>query len=240
MSDNIENKFNLAANFIQSHHHQFSKGDLLQFYAFYKQSTVGMLDTASQSRPSFFKMQERAKYDAWNALGLMDMEQAMESYVELLTKLSPDWADASGDEKATGGTFSVSVSRPKVEELISDADKSIEDFIKEGNVGKLKELLGNIDTSDLNSLDETGLGLIHWSSDRGNSEVLKTILSTKGIDIDLKDSEGQTALFYASSCGHKACIQLLLQHGASKEILDNDGSSCIDVAYDDDIKKLLS
>jgi len=237
MSNSVEDKFTLAANFIQSHHQQFSKNDLLQFYAFYKQSTTGELDTMTQARPSFFKVQERAKYDAWNGLKAMEKTTAMESYVELLNSLSPDWFDSY---KGSSGSFGASVSRPKVEPHIDDSDKLIEDFIREGNIDKLKTLLGNIDQSELNSLDDNGLGLLHWASDRGNPEVLKVIINTRGIDVDLRDSEGQTALFYASSCGHKDCLLLLLDHKADKGILDNEEMSCLDVAFDDEIRQLLA
>lgn len=240
MSNNVEDRFNLAANFIQSHHQEFNKNDLLQFYAFYKQSTVGELDTNTQSRPSFFKIQERAKYDAWLSLGSMEKSEAMLSYVNLLTRVLPEWIESISDEtKGSSGSFGASVSRPKGEEYIEHSEKSIEDFIREGNAEKLKALLHNVDPVELNSLDENGLGLIHWASDRGNIDILKIILTTKGINIDLRDSEGQTALFYASSCGHKACVQLLIELGANKEILDNEESSCVDVAYDDEIKKIL-
>lgn len=236
MSDNVESTFNLAANYIQSHHNEFNKNDLLQFYAFYKQSTVGELDTKTQSRPSFFKIQERAKYDAWAALQSMTKVEAMTLYIELLTKLSPKWIE---NEKESSGSFGASVSRPKFEEAIKDSDKTIEDFIREGNAEQLKRLLATIDSSELNTLDDSGLGLIHWSSDRGNPEILSLVLKTKSINIDLQDSDGQTALFYSSSCGHKDCVKLLLEHGANKDILDNEGSSCLDVAYDDEIKKFL-
>lgn len=240
MSSNVEDSFNLAANFIQSHHHELNKSDLLQFYAFYKQATVGTLDTNTQSRPSFFKLQERAKYDAWNSLGSMNRTVAMESYVNLLSKLMPSWIESvSEGEKGSSGSFGASVSRPKAEDYIDDSEKSIEDFIREGNIEKLQELLRTVDPVELNSLDENGLGLIHWASDRGNLDILKIILNAKDININLQDSEGQTALFYSSSCGHKSCVRLLLEHGANKEILDNEESSCIDVAYDDEIKKIL-
>lgn len=237
MSKNIEETFNFAANYIQSNHHRFNKSDLLHFYAFYKQSTVGQLDTRTQSRPSFFKVQERAKFDAWAALGSLEESQAMKRYIELLAELSPTWDD---NAKESSGSFGLAVSRPKVEEFIADSDKSIEDFIKEGNVGQLTKLLASLESDELNTLDDTGLGLIHWASDRGNPEVLSLVINTKSVNIDLKDSDGQTALFYASSCGHKDCVQLLLSHRANKEILDNEGSSCYDVAYDDEIRKLLS
>lgn len=237
MSSNVEDKFNLAANFIQSNHQQFNKNDLLKFYAFYKQATVGALDTTKQSRPSFFKMQERAKFDAWAALGSMDKETAMESYVDVLSSLVPNWFEEVSN-KGSSGSFGFAVSRPKVEEIL-ESEKSIEDFIREGNVGRLKELLKGIDGSELNSLDENGLGLVHWASDRGNVDVLKLILSTAGIDIDLQDGEGQTALHYACSCGHKACVELLLELGADKDILDSEETSCSDVAFDGEIKAIL-
>lgn len=238
MPSNVEDNFNLAANYIQSHHQEFDKTSLLQFYAFYKQATAGALDTATQSRPPFFKLQERAKYDSWLALGSMSLSEAMEEYTKLLSSLKPQW-NGEGDSKGSSGSFGASVSRPKMEKILDDSEKSIEDFIKEANIEKLSDLLATIDQSELNSLDESGLGLIHWSSDRGNVDVLKLVLDTKNIDIDLRDSDGQTALFYSSSCGHKACVELLLERGANKEILDNDGNSCLDVAYDDEIKKTL-
>ncbi|CRL04237.1 CLUMA_CG017340, isoform A [Clunio marinus] len=240
MSNKVEDKFNLAANYIQSHHNNFNKNDLLQFYAFYKQSTVGELDINQQPRPSFFKLQERAKYDAWSNLGSMDKEKAMESYIDLLTKLVPTWIESEQKEnRNSAGTFGVSISRPKFEDKIDEEIKSIKDFIRDGNVEKLKTLLKDVNQSELNAIDENGLGLIHWASDIGNEEILSIILNTKGIDVNLKDGEGQTALFYASSCGHKNCVQLLLKHEADKSIVDNEESSCLDVAYDDEIRMIL-
>jgi len=37
------------------------------------------------------KVVERAKYDAWKALGNMSKEDAMKGYVEVLTKGYPNW-----------------------------------------------------------------------------------------------------------------------------------------------------
>lgn len=240
MSDDIEEKFNLAANFIQSHHHEFSKEDLLKFYAFYKQSTVGELDLTKNPRPAFFKVQERAKHSAWSELKAMTQPESMANYIELLTSLKPQWSE--GLEKNSlssgGGNFGVAVSRMKADEIL-ESEKTIEDFLKEGNVETFKKLLADIEAGEINLLDENGLGLIHWACDRGNDKILKIILQTKGVDINLKDEDGQTALFYASSCGHYECLRLLLEHGADKAILDSDGRSCIDAAYDDEIRNIL-
>lgn len=236
-----EDNFNLAANFIQLHHQQFSKEHLLKFYAFYKQATIGELDTQLNPKPSFFRINERAKWEGWNSLGKMSQEQAMEKYADLLTELKPEWKESTQNDNVESKqpSFGVSVSRMKSgdDELINEADKTIEDFIREGNCEKLKELLAFIE--DINELDENGMGLLHWASDRGNDSILEMILSQRGININLKDSENQTALHYCSHNGWKNCIELLLKYGPNKNIQDNDGNTCIDVAFDDEIKKML-
>jgi ankyrin repeat protein len=236
-----EDTFNLAANYIQSHHNEFNKEQLLKFYGFYKQATVGLLDPLKNPKPSFFKLNDRAKWEAWNAQKQMTQEEAMRQYTKLLTETKHEWQrDAPDNSDKSKQSFGVSVSRMRIDDddLIDDADKTIEDFIKEGNVEKFKELLTSID--DLNEIDEAGLALIHWICDRGNDSILELLLSRREIDIDLKDSEGQTALHYASSCGHKKCVELLLSHGANRNSLDNDGNSTLDVAFDNEIKQLLS
>lgn len=241
MSEEIEHDFNLASNYIQSHHDQFNKDILLQFYGFYKQATVGAMDN-KQERPSFFKLQERAKYDSWKSLGTMSQEQAMTSYVELLSKLVTDWICDVKDnrQKGSSGSFGFSVSRPQAQDLISESEKVVQDYVKDGEVEKLKEILSTISSSELNSLDDDGLGLIHWAADRGNQDVLKILLDTNDINIDLQDIDGQTASFYASSIGHYNCLKLLIERGADKNIKDSEGNKCIDVAYDDMIRKVLS
>lgn len=51
----------------------------LKLYAFYKQATVGK---CSGTRPSFFDLHGRYKYDAWNELSDMNRTTAASLYVE--------------------------------------------------------------------------------------------------------------------------------------------------------------
>ena len=44
-----------------------------------------------------------------------------------------------------------------------------------------------------------------------------------GTDVDLVDSNGCTALFYAVTLGHADCAQLLLNYGANPNHQDNKG-----------------
>lgn len=232
-----EDNFNLAANYIQNNHKHFDKDQLLNFYKYYKQATIGQLDVTLNPRPSFYKFSERAKWDAWNSLGDMTKESAMENYLSLLDELIPDWKESSDTESKQPSFKAVSRMQSN-DEFLDDEDKTIEDFLKEGNVEKFKELLAFVE--DINEKDENGMGLIHWCSDRGNQEILELILSQKNINIDLLDDSKQTALHYASSCGHKKIIELLLKNNANKNVLDEDGNSCVDVAFDNEIKLMLS
>ncbi|XP_078661362.1 acyl-CoA-binding domain-containing protein 5-like [Branchiostoma floridae x Branchiostoma belcheri] len=57
---------------------------MLTFYAYYKQATIGPCDI---SRPGFWDVVGRAKWEAWNRLGNMPKEEAMDNYVDTLKKI---------------------------------------------------------------------------------------------------------------------------------------------------------
>lgn len=232
--NDLEETFNLAVNYIRNNHSKFGKDDLLKIYAYYKQATVGKCNT---SRPGLFNFQEKQKWDSWNNLGEMSVQEAQSLYIARLSEAYPEWNDNKDNRKSA---FGLAVSRPKQDESEEITATSIQDFVKEGNLDKVKKCLEIIEDSELNSLDDEGLGLLHWASDRGNLDVLETLLLHKNINVNLRDSDGQTALFYASSCGHANCVEILLRYNADKEILDNENVTCLDVAFDDNIKKLLS
>jgi diazepam-binding inhibitor (GABA receptor modulator, acyl-CoA-binding protein) len=58
---------------------------LLQLYALFKQGTVG---DVSGSRPGMLDIRGRAKYDAWAARKGTSKDQAQQSYVDLVGKLT--------------------------------------------------------------------------------------------------------------------------------------------------------
>lgn len=78
--------FHLA---IVSGSYQPSNSLMLDFYAYYKQATEG---TERGSRPSFWDVINRAKWDAWNRLGDMPKEEAMQRYVDGLNKVTNEVA----------------------------------------------------------------------------------------------------------------------------------------------------
>ncbi|XP_013104670.2 acyl-CoA-binding domain-containing protein 6 [Stomoxys calcitrans] len=223
--------FTKATQQVQKTHDKIMPNDLLQLYGLFKQATVGKCNT---SKPSMFAMQARAKWSAWEELGSMSSEKAKELYVEKVKQLDPHWYEQiqKGENMSGGGgtgwvVHSIELPPDDVLTHKPDCEKTIFDFVKDRNFSKVEEMLN---PSDLQALDETGLGLIHWATDANNVQILSLLLSS-GCPVDLQDAEQrQTALHYATSCGHSECIRLLLQYGADKMAKDIDGQTCVDVA----------
>ncbi|XP_038971101.1 acyl-CoA-binding domain-containing protein 2 isoform X2 [Phoenix dactylifera] len=72
----------------------------LQLYGLYKIATEGPC-TAPQ--PSALKITARAKWNAWQKLGSMDPEDAMQKYITIVSELYPSWADGSATKKKDEG-----------------------------------------------------------------------------------------------------------------------------------------
>lgn len=84
----IEERFNAAVNVIRglpkNGPYQPSNEMLLTFYSLFKQATEGKCNAA---RPGIWNVVNRAKWDAWNRLGDMPREVAMQKYVDELKKI---------------------------------------------------------------------------------------------------------------------------------------------------------
>lgn len=87
----VEQEFKAALNYIKDPKNpplETNNEQKLDFYALFKQSTDG---APKGSAPSRLKVVERAKFMAWKAREKLTKEQAMQEYVNLLTKLAPNW-----------------------------------------------------------------------------------------------------------------------------------------------------
>ena len=62
-----------------------SQGTLLQLYSLYKQAKEGDVNVDPPANP--FDFVAKAKYEAWEALKGKSKEQAMNEYIDLITKL---------------------------------------------------------------------------------------------------------------------------------------------------------
>lgn len=230
----LDVRFEKATKFLQHSTDLFKQDQLLQFYGLYKQATVGPCNIP---KPAIYSMAARAKWYAWDKVKQLDTFAAKQEYVRLLDQLAPDWSESSAGEAGW-----VSVSRPQrlSESGPDETNKSLIDRIKEDDLEGVRDMIRQGGTcSSVNVLDHEGLAAIHWAADRGNVDVLASLLTIDGIDINLRGADGQTALHYASSCGNVECLQLLLKHGADRSIRDEEGETCSDVAYNQVIKACL-
>ncbi|XP_020571580.1 acyl-CoA-binding domain-containing protein 1-like [Phalaenopsis equestris] len=207
----------------------------LQLYAFYKIATEG---PCIAPQPSAIKVTARAKWNAWQKLGAMPPEEAMQKYIETVEMLFPSWSsglakkneheDASSSSSATQGTMGPVFSSLILEEG-SENDlrlDAIHDSAREGEVDSLLKNIENGVSVDLR--DSEGRTPLHWAVDRGHLKIVEILLS-KSADVNAKDNEGQTSLHYAVICEREDFAELLVKNGADTEIKDNDGNSPIDL-----------
>lgn len=84
----IEDRFNAAVNVIRglpkNGPYQPSNDMLLTFYSLFKQATNGK---CRERKPAFWDIVKKAKWEAWNRLGEMPKEVAMQKYVDELKKI---------------------------------------------------------------------------------------------------------------------------------------------------------
>lgn len=233
--DELTESFNIACERVKTMVRLLTPSQLLDLYALYKQATVGPCTTP---RPSWYAMEAKQKWDVWNKLGNMKKNDAMSSYIRLVEKFDSDSSKTVDDHSNTVKNSWVSVSSMANGDVkVSDDDKTIYDWVKEGNLDKVKQFIRG---RDINMTDSEGMGLIHWASDRGNLDIIRFLIREMNSDIEMRDSDGQTALHYAASCGHKDVLNFLIENGANKFAEDSDGLLPKDVAADSDIEMLLS
>lgn len=239
-STELDEAFSAATAFVAAtaadRSHKVSSEVQLQLYGLYKIATEGPC-TAPQ--PSAIKMTARAKWQAWQKLGAMPPEEAMEKYLDIVTELYPSWLDGSAikkkDEESSvarnadsrgpmGPVFSTFISEEQSEnELKLD---EIHAFAREGDE---ENLLKCIESGvPVNVKDSEGRAPLHWAVDRGHLNITKLLLS-RNADVNAKDLEGQTALHYAAVCERKDIAEFLVKHGADVEIKDNEGDCPRDV-----------
>lgn len=233
----LKETFQNASEYVKCMVSTLNTVQLLQLYGHYKQATVGKCTT---SKPRWYEMESKQKWDAWNKLGNMSKDEAMETYVKLVTEIDPDWEKKrkSIETSDSGGSWVSVSSLMKEDDYINDSEKNIIDWVKEGNVKMVKELATSTKL-DINKLDSEGLAPIHWASDRGNLDTLKYLITELNANIEQRDQDGQTALHYAASCGHHDVVKYLVESGADVKVVDNDGVTPSDISSDDVIKELL-
>lgn len=234
--DELDLNFNQAAEHVQRIHTKCLPNDLLELYALYKQGTIGRCNT---TKPGIFNLQARSKWCAWQDLGDLAKNEAKSRYIEKVKQLDAVWAQqlqAGIKQRSINSWVVHSVHAPPDDhhETKPEHEKNCFDHVKDCN---LKRLQAELKPQNLTELDEHGLGLIHWATDRNSCEILEFLIKA-GANVNMPDCENQTPLHYAASCGHCNCVRILLEHRADATLKDNDGQTCLDVA-EEEVRPIL-
>ena len=78
---------------------------------------------------------------------------------------------------------------------------------------------------DLNRLDDFGRNPLHYSAIAGSVSIAEILLESQQVEIDARDLEGRTAMALSAMFGKAEMLELLLQRGGAKEVLDRSGWS---------------
>lgn len=117
-------------------------------------------------------------------------------------------------------------------ETLSDQDlEQLSEQLLERVVRQLITLAHTSDEllEELNSLDETGLSLLHYVSFYNYAQLVPVLLA-HGAHINQQSTQGQTALHLAAGCGHDELVKVLLDSGADALMVDFDGLTAADRA----------
>ena len=238
-----------AAYLSDAHHIKLSSEQKLQFYAYFKQATLGPCD---KPQPGLFELVERAKWKAWKALGRMSKDEAVAQHVKLLHAIAPQWKEemdgmededhekrkerrAKGQaEKDDGLDISPAVSRPVHEPDTAPVTADLCHFAAEGDLAQLQALLdAGTPLTFTNALQQSAL---HLAVDRGNEAVVDLLLSAarqRGKLAEVlaqQDEDGMTALHYACVCEQEGCATRLIDAGADPEAVNSEKETCWDAA----------
>ncbi|CAA6655646.1 unnamed protein product [Spirodela intermedia] len=197
----------------------------LQLYGLYKIATEGPCTTP---QPSPLKMTARAKWTAWQKLGAMPPEEAMQKYIMIVNDSYPSWATGSGstyrsrgegDDTLSSASASKETMGPVFSSFIHEEESNKELKLDALHVsareGEVDTLLARLDDGfSVNMKDGEGRTPLHWAVDRGHLDVVEMLISRKA-DVNAKDGEGQTPLHYAALCERPAIADLLTRHGAT-------------------------
>eukprot|EP01105_Mastigella_eilhardi_P026379 TRINITY_DN7592_c0_g1_i1.p2 TRINITY_DN7592_c0_g1~~TRINITY_DN7592_c0_g1_i1.p2 ORF type:complete len:240 (+),score=79.86 TRINITY_DN7592_c0_g1_i1:25-720(+) len=205
-----------------------SSEDKLALYALYKQASVGPCTT---SRPAFYELVGRAKWDAWHRLGAMPKAEATAAYIDLANKLAPAppaggvETPASGQRQAANPSWTV-FSRPQGDD--ADECAPVHRYARDGDLEHLKQVLdsGSVHVDDT---DAEGRTPLLWAADSGHADVVRELLK-RGANVNHQDNEGQSALHYAVTCGEAEVKQLLLENGIDTSLKDADGATALQLS----------
>eukprot|EP00930_Biecheleria_cincta_P055832 TRINITY_DN42092_c0_g1_i1.p1 TRINITY_DN42092_c0_g1~~TRINITY_DN42092_c0_g1_i1.p1 ORF type:complete len:1250 (-),score=214.02 TRINITY_DN42092_c0_g1_i1:186-3935(-) len=93
--------------------------------------------------------------------------------------------------------------------------------------------------ADASAIDTSGRNLGHLLAERGADTLLRELYESRQLELETKDSFGQTMLHKAAAAAHPSTTALLLQLGAEPNSLDKQGLMPSDIARNRGVEEVL-
>ncbi|VDN23433.1 unnamed protein product [Cylicostephanus goldi] len=227
----VRARFQSASAYLPSIVGRLERSHLIQFYALYKQATVG----PASERYLFFFVRFFIAFILF----------ALPSYVAKMAYMNLGW-DPTVQNTSHGG-FGVRPSRPAfVSESSDGSAASVSDreallwftAAKADDVTTITDIYSRRPEL-LNQTDQhLGMTALHWAIDSGCDKVVQFLIS-KDTDVNAVDPEGNTPLHFAAYCHRQSAAEVLISKGADRTIRNNDGQTAAEVCDDETLKAIL-
>lgn len=113
--------------------------------------------------------------------------------------------------------------------VFADLNADLLQHAANGNSSGVQQVLAS--GADVNAINSNGRTALYFAVLKGHAEVVKTLLGTKGIDVNTApEDSGWTPLHVAIANLEFEIIELLLAAGADVNKADNDGNTPLHVA----------
>lgn len=130
------------------------------------------------------------------------------------------------------------VTHPLISSVFEPFEKELENLQTFDEEEQYKKLLNKIPDLDVNKPDSKGIPPLVYAAATGQKGIIRALLTSKKLNIDLPDSDGYTALHYASQHKLSAITQELIAHGAEVNVAitkgDNKGKTALDLGIEPD------
>ena len=114
---------------------------------------------------------------------------------------------------------------------------------RDGLTDVLRKSLPPLGKQSIEGVDEEGLGLLHHAVDAEQEGATALLLELRA-DPNVCDASSSTPLHYASLLGSASLAKMLLDAGASRDLVDEDGKTAVEIArsegHDDSLIALLA
>ena len=114
--------------------------------------------------------------------------------------------------------------------IAKDTWKLIEDAVRNKTLTDVCEIYRthNLEYTDVSVF--TNWNLLHLSSRYGKLDIVKFCVEEKGLNVDIRDGNGDTALHKAARGGHLQVIQVLVSSGADVNMKNKFGNTALHIA----------